>query len=77
MQTTWENIVGALMAVQQQCLKLRKQPGWADVEGAAGRKAAIAMLMPKDSEAAQDWAIDDEFRVHLVGERPVNVTNTS
>ena len=55
-QTTWENVIGALAAVRLQCVKLRKQPGWTDIEGVGGRKAAIVLLIPARSEMAMDWA---------------------
>ena len=55
-ESTWKNVVGAIMAVKQQCIRLRGQPGWADVEGAAGRKAAIVLLMPTESDMAEEWA---------------------
>ena len=45
------------MAVRQQCIKLRGQPGWADIEGEAGRKAAIVLLMPRESDMAEEWGV--------------------
>ena len=44
------------MAVRQQCVKLRHQPGWADIEGASGRKAAIVLTLPDGSDMAEKWA---------------------
>ena len=63
------------MTVRQQCVKPRNQPGWADVEGAAGRKAAIVLLLPDDSDMAEEWA-DDGLR-SLIHGATGNLTATS
>jgi len=72
-RTSWENVIGAIMAVRQQCVKLRKQVGWADVAGGAGMKAAIVLVLPVDSEMAEEWA---PHALKVVGER-VGLSNST
>lgn len=52
----WDYVIAAVAAVRQQCLKARGQPGWADVEGAAGTKAAIVMVLPAESAMVRELA---------------------
>lgn len=64
------------MAVRQQCIKLRTQPGWADVEGAGGRKAAIVLVFSGASDMAEEWVGGEVSKGRVVGSVG-NLTATS
>lgn len=57
-KSSWEMVLAAITAVRAQCLKARGEPGWADIAGGAGGKAAIVLTLPAKSEMARDWARD-------------------
>lgn len=54
-RSSWAWVMQAVGAVRGQCLKGRGLAGWADVEGAAGGKGAVLMVIPVGSWMADVW----------------------